>query len=139
MNWGNKIVIVFGLFVALVITMVTISFNQDVNLVAENYYEEEIAYEGHMKKIENALGWEKSIELKQKDGFVILFFEDASEVTGEITFFRPSDSKLDFKVKLQENIQVPVKKFKEGVWQVNLSWQKDGIAYHQEERIFIEK
>lgn len=139
MNWGNKIAVVFSLFVVLVITMVTISFNQDVNLVAENYYEEEIAYQGHMNKVTNALDWEKSIKIEQRDDIIYLYFEEADEVTGEITFFRPSDSKMDFKVKLQEENLVPVEKLQAGVWQVDLSWEKDGVGYHKEERIFIQK
>lgn len=139
MNWGNKIAIVFTLFVVLVITMVTISFNQDVNLVAENYYEEEIAYQGHMKKVENALGWEKSIKVEQREDMVYLYFEDADDVKGEITFFRPSDAKLDFKVNLQEENYVPVEKLQAGVWQVDISWENEGVAYHKEERIFIQK
>ncbi|WP_345259786.1 FixH family protein [Marivirga lumbricoides] len=139
MNWGNKIAVVFALFVALVITMVTISFNQDVNLVAENYYEEEIAYQSHMKKVANAMEWDTPIKVEQQGDVVYLYFQNAGEVEGEITFFRPSDAKMDFKVDLEEENYIPVEKLQSGVWQVDISWSKGEKAYHKEERIFIQK
>ncbi|MBK6266853.1 FixH family protein [Marivirga sp. S37H4] len=139
MNWGNKIVVVFSLFVLLIITLVTISFNQEVNLVAEDYYEEEIAYQGHMAKVKNAQNWEPPINIEQQKDNLYVYFEGADEVKGKVVFFRPSDSKMDFEIALAENNMVPIEKFEHGLWQVDMSWEKDGKFYHKEERIFIKK
>lgn len=139
MNWGNRIVLVFSLFVVLVATMVTISFNQEVNLVEKNYYEEEIAYEAHMGKMSNANDWDATIKIEQQEDHLQLFFEGAADVQGTIHMFRPSDSKMDFKLPLAENNLIPLEKLEKGVWQVGLSWEKEGKMYHKEERIFINK
>jgi hypothetical protein len=139
MNWGNGIVLVFSLFVVLVATMVTISFNQDVNLVEKNYYEEEIAYEAHMDKMNNAQKWESAINIVQEKDNLSLYFEGASEVKGIIHMFRPSDAKMDFKLTLAENNLIPLSRLEKGVWQVGLSWEKSGKMYHQEQRVFINK
>ncbi len=139
MNWGNRIVVVFSLFVLLIITLVTISFNQEVNLVAENYYEEEIAYQGHMAKVKNAQEWEPAITIEQQKDNLHLYFEGAGKVKGKVVFFRPSDSRMDFEITLTENNLVPIEKFKDGLWQVDMSWEKDGKFYHKEERVFIQK
>ncbi len=139
MNWGNRIILVFSLFVVLVATMVTISFNQDVNLVEKNYYEEEIAYEAHMGKMSNAQNWESVINIEQQKENLHLYFEGADEVKGTIHMFRPSDSKMDFKLPLAENNLIPLEKLEKGVWQVGLSWEKSGKMYHKEERVFINK
>ncbi len=139
MNWGNRIVVVFSLFVVLIITLVTISFNQEVNLVEANYYEEEIAYEAHMGKMSNASNWKSAINIEQQDENLFLYFEGAGDVDGTIHMFRPSDSKMDFKLPLAENNFIPLYKLEKGVWQVGLSWEKAGKMYHKEERVFISK
>ena len=139
MNWGNRIVVVFSLFVVLVATMVTISFNQDVNLVEKNYYEEEIAYEAHMNKMSNASSWKSAITIEQQEENLFVHFERAGEVKGTIHMFRPSDSKMDFKLPLAENNFIPLNKLEKGVWQVGLSWEKAGKMFHKEERVFISK
>ncbi len=139
MNWGNRIVVVFSLFVVLIITLVTISFNQEVNLVEANYYEEEIAYEAHMGKMSNAQKWESAIDIEQQEENLHLYFEGAGEVKGIIHMFRPSDARMDFKLPLAKNNLIPLEKLEKGVWQVGLSWEKEGKMYHQEERVFINK
>ena len=50
--------------------------------------------------------------------------------TGEINFYRPSDARKDFAVKLDiasvENQSIPVSKLDRGVWVVKVTWNKDG-------------
>jgi len=139
MNWGNKITIVFISFVILVITMVTISMKQDFYLVEENYYEEEIAYQSKMEEIKNGQNWQGKIHTIQNGNIVSLSFEDADKVTGKISFIRPSDANLDFFIPLTEEANIPVEKFEVGNWKVAYEWEKDGVKYFKEDKIFIQK
>ena len=41
-NWGTKLILVFSLFVAGMITLVVMSMKQKVQLVAKDYYKEQI-------------------------------------------------------------------------------------------------
>ncbi|MGB1317661.1 MAG: FixH family protein, partial [Flavobacteriales bacterium] len=54
MNWGWGISIFYGSFVVFMLGMVTLAFQQDFDLVADDYYEQEIAYQGRIDQMNNA-------------------------------------------------------------------------------------
>ena len=55
MNWGNKIMLSFSVFVAIIITMVVVSMKQDVFLVSEDYYDKEVKYQNQIDKMKKQL------------------------------------------------------------------------------------
>ena len=61
--------------------------------------------------------------------------------TGEIIFYRPSDARKDFTVKLDiakvENQSIRVAKLDRGLWVVKVSWKKDGKGYYKEEKMVL--
>jgi hypothetical protein len=136
MNWGNAIVLVFVAFAAIIITMVTICMRQDdLHLVTQNYYEEEIRYQEHIDKVTNA-----------KDlGVIVLDFDAKNKVmdlnlpadaSGSIHLFRPSDARLDQRIKIDSDKKsLDLAGLKPGYWHIKLTWEKDGIAYYEEKKI----
>lgn len=144
MNWGKSIVLAFILFAGLIITMVSISMQHDVNLVADNYYEEELAYEDQMNRIRNYENLKDKPSISRKSDQIILTFPgniaDQME-QGEIHFFRPSDHKIDkkIKIKLNQNHQqtFPVSSFGKGLWKTKLNWNSKEKEYFFEEKIVL--
>ena len=63
MNWGNKIAISFIIFIGIIVTMVVISMKQDISLVSTDYYEQEIAYQDQIDRMERTRGLEKQPEI----------------------------------------------------------------------------
>ena len=53
MNWGNRILFLYLGFVALIITLVVVSFSQKVDLVAPDYYARELNFESEIVKMKN--------------------------------------------------------------------------------------
>ena len=53
MNWGKGIFIFYSLFVVAILSVVYFAFTQEVNLVSEDYYQQEIAYESQIERIKN--------------------------------------------------------------------------------------
>lgn len=139
MNWGKKITIVFIGFVVLVLIMVTISMKQEIHMVEENYYEEEIAYQGKIDEIKNGNAWEGTVSVKQEGNNLSLLFEGADKVKGKVKFFRASDANLDFFIPISEEANIPIEKFKAGNWKVSFSWEAEGKKYFKEEQIFIQR
>ncbi|MGM0580661.1 MAG: FixH family protein [Bacteroidota bacterium] len=139
MNWGNKITIVFIGFVVLVLIMVTISMKQEIHMVEENYYEEEIAYQGKIDEIKNGNAWDGDISIKQEENNLALIFEGADKVKGKVKFFRASDANLDFFIPISEEINIPIEKFKAGSWKVSFIWEAEDKKYFKEEQIFIQR
>ena len=53
MNWGNKIILAFTLFVIFLGVLVYRSVNNNVQLVAPDYYEQELTYQHEIDKLKN--------------------------------------------------------------------------------------
>lgn len=144
MNWGKSIVLAFVLFAMLIITLVVKSMQHDVNLVAPDYYEEELAYQDQIDRIHNFNDLLEKPVIQKTSGQIILSFPSAlagKMVTGEIHFFRPSDHSIDQKFKIQLNkndSQVfSTTSFGKGLWKAKLRWESDSKEYFSEQRIVI--
>lgn len=146
MNWGNKIAIVFGVFIVLIVTLVTICMRQkDIHLVAENYYEKEIAYQDQIDIERNtaSLGEVPLIVYTQKNDVVTVKypagFKEAG-IRGSMLFFRPSDANQDFTVALNtandEQI-VPVADLEKGFWKIKMEWTAADRKYYIEEKLIV--
>lgn len=143
-SWGTGIVIVFIVFMSVTILTVVYMMNQDVNLVADDYYDQEIRYQEQIDRIKrtNKLDEKNIIIYDKKIVRVIIpnvFLN--KNYTGEIHFYRPSDAKRDIKIPLQTDslgMQViPVSRLEKGLWTVKVNWIKDEDEYFAEERIFL--
>ncbi|MCH7398923.1 FixH family protein [Belliella sp. DSM 107340] len=141
MDWGKGIVIVIAVFVMLMAGLVTICVKQDdIHLVTQNYYEEEIKYQDQIDKIVNAntLDYEVltyNTQVKR----VVMNLPLGSK--GTLHLFRPSDARLDKKIEFQlinlDENTVDVSSLKSGYWKVKLTWEENGIAYYEEKKINI--
>lgn len=142
MNWGVKIAIGLSLFVGMIIYMVVTCMRQpDIHLVANDYYEQEIAYQTTIDKMNNLQELGVKPTLENMNGGLIADFSTLPEfesIKGEIKFFRPSDPKLDFikEIKLtQEGKQyIDVSK---GKWIIKLNWSNEGKAYYMEQNMIL--
>lgn len=139
MNWGNGIVLVFVVFVALMATMVTICMKQDdLHLVTDNYYEEEIRYQDHIDKVINSQESEKEA-LSFDAGSKVLTLNLPIGAKGELHLFRPSDARMDRKISvdiLKKDVNtVNLHELETGYWRVKLTWQEDGQGFFEEKKI----
>ena len=98
LNWGHYIVIGFIGFVILILFMVFRSYQHNNDLVSEDYYAEEIAFQDVIDKKTNAaklitnIFWEKT-----EIGLLFHYPDMGEQISGEIYIFRPSDKSLDVK------------------------------------------
>ena len=94
MNWGVKITLSFIAFVLIMITMVMISMRQDVNLVADDYYKQEIAYESQIERIKNTNNLASPPEISFNRGTNRIYVSFSSKLadrirSGEVLLYRP--------------------------------------------------
>lgn len=147
MNWGWRIFLLYTLFVLMTLGMVWYMSRQQVNLVAKDYYRQEIGYQAQIDKMNKvqALIQPPVVEYSPETGYVVVRFPSGhygDALSGSITLFRPSDSRLDVQLPAQPDtagVQViPVRSLPSGLWRVQLDWQKDGEAYYFEQKVMIE-
>jgi len=141
MSWGNKIVIAFICFIGVISVMAYISVNQDVNLVAEDYYEEELAYEDQIQRIKNTNGLVNPIEFELNRQTLKAKFIYPQEIKkifkkGSIQFFRDSDSALDreFEMSMGDDDfqEIAINGFRTGLWTIKIRWESDQKEYYKE-------
>jgi hypothetical protein len=143
MNFGHKITIAYSLFVALIITMVTLCIKKkDMFLVSSDYYKKELAYQDEIDKYDNASKLLVPVKISKESGNVLIRFpKEQIGSTGEIHFYRPSNANLDFKLPVniaKDSTQsVDVSKLVGGLWVVKLEWSKDGTQYLKEEKLVL--
>lgn len=139
MNWGTGITIFMVIYMAGVTGVVIFSFQQDVNLVTEDYYQQELVYEDQITRIKNAdaLPEKPSVELvKAADAVRLTFPSSIIPEEGTVLFFRPSDFTKDknYKLALNDN-NTQAFDFTDmatGMWKVKLEWELAGKSYYQE-------
>ena len=143
MNFGGKIVILYLSFVALILTLVFNCYSMDVDLVSTDYYAQEINFQQKINAINNEKDLKASITHVVNDKNVVLVIDSSllsNDFNGTVTFFRPSDSKMDVQVKMnfKNNEQVlDTKQLIHGAYKLQLSWTSNQKKYFKEEVIFI--
>lgn len=139
MDWGKGILITIIAFVGFMMTLVVISVRQDdIHLVAENYYEKEIKYQDQIEREKAAtkLGREVMVYDSPSKSMVLDLPVGAK---GNLQLFRPSDARLDQEFELdiasQGKTNISLDQLKSGYWRVQLTWTENGIEFYQEKKI----
>jgi hypothetical protein len=144
MNWGTKITIVYIGFVALILSMVTVSSRNKSELVAKDYYAQELNYQERIDATENEKQLTESLSYVLSDSAVIIHCpsgEMARDLKGEVIFFRPSDASKDRKLELVFNssgeMVIDKTTLSKGLYKMSLSWTRNATLYYKEAVITI--
>ncbi|GAB2515687.1 FixH family protein [Spirosoma aerophilum] len=141
MNWGKSIVLTFVLFAGFIGTMVYKMTRQSVDLVRDDYYQTEMAYQQQIERVANARRQEPVAMdfVASKQQFTIALPKMLR--TGDIRFYRPSDRKLDFIVPVDVPSRgqqlVSTADLARGYWRVQLTWTDGQRDYYTEQDLFL--
>lgn len=140
LNWGTGVAIAlisFIIFIAQYFVR-TLYFPEKYNheLVTENYYGQELAYQKMVKTEEktNSEGMQVDIAYEKGEGITFFFPEIISEkqVTGIVKMYRPNNETADFElsIKLVDNqMNIPNEKLLSGRWNIILEYIIDNQEY----------
>ncbi len=139
MDWGKGILLTIIAFVGFIMTLVVISVRQDdIHLVAENYYEKEIKYQDQIDRevSASALGRKVLVYDGQEKAMILDLPVGAK---GSLQLFRPSDARLDKNLPLEivseGKTKVSLQDLKSGYWRVQLTWSENGVDFYEEKKI----
>jgi len=143
-NWGVGITIVVILFTIVTLAFVYFAFNQDVNLVRDDYYAEELKYESKIKKIKRAKKLTESLKVSIKEKSIQFNFPKnikSKSITGKVLFYRPSDRARDILLSILVDSlnqqSVSLSNMLKGMWKVQVDWAINDITYFNEEIIMV--
>lgn len=137
MNWGKGIALTFVIFCTGMIAVVYRSFQEDVDLVTEDYYKEELAYQ---QKIDQAgqVRPDAKLKLIQTQESIRFTFPDGQKPTGQIHFYKPDNPDLDKTFEISDRVMEVTKTLlTNGKYRVKVTWKSEGTTYYQEEILFI--
>jgi len=145
LNWGTGILIGIIVFIVISVSMTVIFMTQDVDLVADKYYENSLQYQDEIDKQSRTKLLDEQVKINFNGELINILFPSAyldKNISGEIYFYRPSNPSLDFKLLLQMSTEgnqiIPVERLEKGFWRIKLNWTMDGNGYYNERAITIE-
>ncbi len=144
MNWGWKITIFLALFITGILTAVIYSFNVSSDLVAEDYYNQEIQYQINIDAQKNALPFAKEVTLTSDSDKINVTFPAAFDMNiekGDISFYRPDNANLDksFDINLDINNtqSIDKKSIASGFYKVTIQFISNGKTYLVNKDIWV--
>lgn len=146
MNWGWKIVVVYSAFVIMTLSMVFFFMRQKVDLVADDYYKQEIEYQGQIDKISNANSLKESIGFSYlpENRIVLLKFpvdHVGGGLQGKIHFYRPANAEEDkiFDINPETNGEqkIGVGSLSKGLWKVKITWAFGDKDFYNEKTVTL--
>lgn len=138
--WPYGIIAAFAIFAGGMIRIIVLFSSHDIDLVVEDYYDAEIAYQNQIDQNKNALDLSEQVKVKLMDARTIYIQLpsnfDKNKTQGKLLFYRPSDGTKDFSVDLKlndENAQyVDITEKLRGRWVLKAQWQSLDESYYLE-------
>ena len=99
-SWPIGLTIVFIVFFIYLIGFIALSLMNRTDLVTENYYEEEVAYQDQIERIERSKDLSQSVKLNHNPSNKIIVLEFPSDFNASSPTITPSSSIRLFVVSL---------------------------------------
>jgi nitrogen fixation protein FixH len=141
-NWGTGIFIFYVCFASLLVFQVYKSTTYDHFLVADNYYEKDLAYQSLFDKKQNSLNLDNPLKIEYnstEEQLVLHFPNQMKSVSGNILFYRADDKNQDLKFVINMNddnkMMIPTASLKNGYWNVEVDWVAMNTPFFDEKEI----
>lgn len=144
MSWGIRIAILYASFVGMIIFLVFRTAHENIDLVTEDYYQQELEFQNRIDQREasSRLGADPVVNITA-DSVEIIFPDSVARqgIAGRALFYRASDASRDVVLELQTGItgvqRVARSQFATGSYQLKLTWMSGGHPYYFEKQLYI--
>jgi hypothetical protein len=97
-SWPRGIIIAYIIFVCATLGFVAFTFTVDFDLVVPDYYNQTLVYEDQIIRKQNMAMLSESVSVKVEGSEIQVLYPAeliASELTGSISIYRPSNAAMD--------------------------------------------
>ena len=138
-SWGTAIAIFYSFFVIAMLVFVFAANKEDISLVSDTYYEEDLSYQLKLDKMKRTKQLQHVFELsieQNSTGISVTIPEELPHFKGNMTLFHPAYAALDQAYPIENNMEnkqiIPVEKLKKGRWLVKIEGENEGKNYYHE-------
>lgn len=143
LGWGTRVGLLYLAFVALIVTLVYKSMQQEFDLVSTDYYNEELKYQDVIDASNNQAALSSPVTITQQADEIVMQFPKEfaqSNMTGTAQFYSKIDADWDkkFEVRIVDGVcRMPTTTLAATNYQVKLKWWLNEKPYYQETEIKI--
>ena len=144
--WPYSIGGFFAVAILAAIGWVMFCIGHGTDLVAADYYEQEVEYQDQMNRVGRAQELSSQVAIAydtelDRIRVQLPVAHAASHPQGSIHLYRPSEANLDQRVRLHTDDQgiqnLDAGQLKDGLWDIRLQWTVDGQEYFVSKRFTI--
>ncbi len=146
MNWGYKLLMTYGVFMAGMGYLVYRSMNTNYELVEKDYYKSELKYQQVIDGSKLAGGLTAAVQTQQSDSTIDLVFPPEmrdSIVTGNVWFYCAYDAKRDQHLTLESvkagRQSYSLRSFAPGQYTVKIEWNSGHQDFYTEDLLTISR
>jgi hypothetical protein len=140
--WPYALIGTFIIFITGTVGLVVMACSQKVDLVSENYYDQEIKYQSRIDSSVRAKNLGATITYDSSTRHVIISLparQVGKKLSGQIQFYRPAAAGLDLEFKLQPDANgiqsLDAAKLQNGLWKIRVAWNAGGQDFFLEQEI----
>lgn len=140
-GWDARIALLYIGFVALIVTLVVKSMHQDYDLVATDYYQQEIEYQKVIDAGKNQAALSAPVQVNTGPALVTLKFPAEftdKPVAGKVQFYSSVNAAWDksFDISTEKNeMSISRDELHAVAYKVKMTWRADEKDYYQETEI----
>ena len=143
--WPIAIIAFFIVFATFLATFVVWALGQKQDLVAKNYYENEVRYQEQVDRLNRtqAQAGQTAVTFDAARNCIVITLPaaQASSASGVVRLYRPSNAKLDHEVPLATNAvgvqTLDAKAMAAGLWKVRIQWSVNGQEYFFDQAVVV--
>lgn len=144
-NWGYKIMLIYAVFVLGILTMVFLTAKENRDLVSENYYAEEIAYQKLIDQSAKTAALSAPVELIASASQLIIQLPkefNGLQANGDWTLYYAADKARDIAGNIDTEIgkySIAVPNGATGQYLFKMHWKAGNKEYYFEKTIFLQQ
>ena len=142
--WPYALIATFVIFISGTVGLVIMACSQKVDLVSENYYDQEIKYQSRIDSAARAQNLGAKVEYDSVANQIVVSLPAAQigkNLSGQIQLYRPAAAGLDREFKLQPDAKgiqtLDAANLQNGLWKVRVAWNADGEDFFMEREIVM--
>ena len=143
LSWGYLITFGYVFFVAGIGFLVYKATSQKFDLVTNDYYDQELKYQGIIDQSANTARLSTPLKISQTAAELKIEFPGemkAKKKAIDFYLYYSADAKRDFRktVNISENeFRQPLPAAMKGMYELKLSWEVDSVKYYFEKKLFF--